>query len=111
MYKQEMWIQKYFNELNVPVCFGNGGALDFVAGKRRRAPKWMIRMGLKWLFRLIQEPSRMTPDAFTSVCVYSDGSTKRIFDKSQKLTKDKGVIDYSGSLSCVNRKGPFDGVD
>ncbi|MBU0480050.1 MAG: WecB/TagA/CpsF family glycosyltransferase [Proteobacteria bacterium] len=57
MYIQEMWIQKYFRELNVPVCLGNGGALDFVAGKRRRAPKWLMGLGLEWLFRLIQDPS------------------------------------------------------
>jgi N-acetylglucosaminyldiphosphoundecaprenol N-acetyl-beta-D-mannosaminyltransferase len=70
MYKQEMWIEKYFNELNVPVCFGNGGALDFVAGKRRRAPKWMIQMGLEWLFRLIQEPSRMKRQMFLPLFVF-----------------------------------------
>ena len=38
---------------------GVGGAFDFLAGERKRAPKWMQRLGLEWLFRLIQEPSRI----------------------------------------------------
>lgn len=59
MYKQEMWIKRNFMDLNVPVCFGNGGALDFVSGKRKRAFRWMQVLGLEWLFRLIQEPKRI----------------------------------------------------
>ncbi|MBU1152712.1 WecB/TagA/CpsF family glycosyltransferase [bacterium] len=59
MYKQEMWIKKNLHNLNVKICFGNGGALDFVSGKRKRAPKWIINMGLEWLIRLIQDPCRV----------------------------------------------------
>ena len=38
---------------------GVGGALDVVAGVARRAPRWMQRRGLEWLFRLLQEPRRL----------------------------------------------------
>lgn len=69
MYRQEMWIKRHFCDLNVPVCFGNGGALDFISGKRQRAPKWMIRMGLEWLFRLIQEPGRIKRQMYLPVFV------------------------------------------
>jgi len=58
MYRQEMWIKRNKHRLNVPVCFGNGGALDFVSGRARRAPKWMLSCGLEWLFRLMREPLR-----------------------------------------------------
>lgn len=63
MYRQEMWIRRNQADLAVPVCFGNGGALDFAAGKAKRAPAWMIRFGLEWLYRLLRQPSRMKRQA------------------------------------------------
>jgi N-acetylglucosaminyldiphosphoundecaprenol N-acetyl-beta-D-mannosaminyltransferase len=36
-----------------------GGSLDFIAGSQRRAPKWMQKLGLEWLFRIIQQPKRI----------------------------------------------------
>jgi len=38
---------------------GVGGTFDVVAGKVKRAPKWMQQYGLEWLYRVIQEPGRM----------------------------------------------------
>lgn len=57
--KQEKWIAMNYRRLGVPVCIGVGGTLDFLAGRLRRAPLWMRRTGLEWLFRLIQEPRRL----------------------------------------------------
>lgn len=57
--KQEKWIGMHGRELGVPVMMGVGGSLDFIAGMTRRAPGWMQRMGLEWLFRLAQEPRRL----------------------------------------------------
>lgn len=57
--KQEKWIHMHHREVNVPCCIGIGASLDFVAGKYSRAPVWMQRTGLEWLFRLLQEPSRL----------------------------------------------------
>jgi N-acetylglucosaminyldiphosphoundecaprenol N-acetyl-beta-D-mannosaminyltransferase len=57
--KQEKWIGMYGRELGAPVMIGVGGTLDFIAGTMRRAPAWMQRMGLEWLFRLLQEPGRL----------------------------------------------------
>lgn len=57
--KQEKFIYKYKDLLNVPVSLGLGASFDFEAGKIRRAPKWMSECGLEWLFRITQEPKRM----------------------------------------------------
>jgi len=57
--KQESFIYKYFQRLAVPVFFGNGGALDFVSGRIKRAPLWMQKHGLEWIFRFLQEPQRL----------------------------------------------------
>src|SRR4030042_4340504 len=57
--KQDIWIRKNLKKFHVPlVAMGVGGTFDFVAGTRRRAPQWMQKVGLEWLYRLIQEPQR-----------------------------------------------------
>jgi len=57
--KQERWIDEYRSRLpSVRLFIGCGGALDFIAGSARRAPAWMRRLGLEWLWRLFVEPKR-----------------------------------------------------
>jgi N-acetylglucosaminyldiphosphoundecaprenol N-acetyl-beta-D-mannosaminyltransferase len=46
-------------ELGVPVCIGVGGSFDVISGQKRRAPVWMQRSGLEWLYRTAKEPSRL----------------------------------------------------
>lgn len=57
--KQEVWIRQYKEQLGIPICIGVGGSFDVVAGNKRRAPDWMIRLNLEWLYRLIDEPTRI----------------------------------------------------
>ena len=56
--KQEKWIFKNLPKIDAKVAIGVGGAFDFVSGNVKRAPVWMRRLGLEWLFRLINEPWR-----------------------------------------------------
>lgn len=55
---EERWIARNRERLGVPVMVGVGGSFDFVAGVTRRAPVWMRRVGLEWLYRLLREPWR-----------------------------------------------------
>lgn len=57
--KKENFLRKWHQYVNVPVCHGVGGSFDVLVGVTRRAPIWMQKAGLEWLFRLIQEPRRM----------------------------------------------------
>ncbi len=57
--KKELWLHQHLADLSVPFCMGVGGSFDVVAGKLPRAPRWMQRNGMEWLFRLIKEPKRM----------------------------------------------------
>src|SRR5262249_25095615 len=57
--KQELWISGSLSALRPAVALGIGASLDFLAGKYRRAPVWMARLGLEWLVRLLQEPRRL----------------------------------------------------
>ena len=56
--KQERFMHDHCGELNVRLMIGLGGTLDGIAGTVKRAPKWMIRLQLEWLYRLIREPRR-----------------------------------------------------
>lgn len=57
--KQEQWIQYNKDKINAKILIGNGGTLDGLAGLVKRAPDIYIKLGLEWLYRLIQEPSRI----------------------------------------------------
>lgn len=57
--KQEKWLAKYLQELKVPLSIGVGGTFDVMAGQVRRAPVWMQKGNLEWLFRLILQPQRI----------------------------------------------------
>lgn len=56
--KQDLWIAQHRERLQVKVAMGVGGSFDFIAGVIPRAPYWMRRIGIEWLFRLIRQPSR-----------------------------------------------------
>ena len=58
--KQEKWIAKYQKQLpNIDIFMGVGAAIDFEAGHKPRAPKWISEVGLEWLYRLVSEPRRL----------------------------------------------------
>lgn len=57
--KQEKWAFKNFGKLNVGHVCCIGAVFDFYAGTTKRAPKWMINIGLEWLYRLMSDPKRM----------------------------------------------------
>ncbi len=57
--KQERWIQQHLETLGVPVAWGVGGLLDYSAKGLKRAPVWMRKTGLEWLWRFGLEPKRL----------------------------------------------------
>ena len=56
---QDVWISRIRHRLHAPVILGVGGLLDFVSGRIPRAPLWMRKAGLEWMYRLKCEPKRM----------------------------------------------------
>jgi N-acetylglucosaminyldiphosphoundecaprenol N-acetyl-beta-D-mannosaminyltransferase len=57
--QQEYFIQRYIRPMGVPVAMGVGGSFEMIAGVRQRAPQWMRRAGMEWIFRWAQEPKRL----------------------------------------------------
>ncbi len=80
--KQEKWIAKHKDELNVPVMVGIGGAFNFIIGREKRAPQWLQRLGLESLYRFGQRPSeilkRILSNAPSFLLLYFDLLTYRI---------------------------------
>ena len=57
--KGELWLARHGERLGVPVGIQLGASFDFVAGRVRRAPRWVQRVGMEWAFRLAMEPRRL----------------------------------------------------
>lgn len=57
--KQELWMGRNAAKLDVGVVIGIGGTFNFLAGRVKRAPRWMQRCGMEWIYRIAQEPGRL----------------------------------------------------
>ena len=57
--KQERWMAAHLSRLEAPVLVGVGAAFDFNSNLKKRAPLWLQKIGLEWLFRLSTEPRRL----------------------------------------------------
>ncbi len=57
--RKEFFLSRNLDRIGPLFAMGVGGSFDLLAGRLRRAPRWMQDAGLEWLFRLIQEPRRM----------------------------------------------------
>lgn len=86
--KKEIFLNTYKDLIKVPFIMGVGGSFDVVSGLVKRAPKWMQKSGLEWLYRVYQEPKRMwkryliTNSKFISLLVKE--KIKLTFSKNKK---------------------------
>ena len=82
---QEKWIYKNRNKLKVDIAAGQGGTFDYEAGNIKRAPVWMQKCGIEWLWRLIREPKRIKRMAvlplYLLTILFTKDITKGKFDK------------------------------
>ncbi|MBI3005420.1 MAG: WecB/TagA/CpsF family glycosyltransferase [Ignavibacteriales bacterium] len=64
---QEQWISANVERLDVGVCLAVGGLFDFLSGVRKRAPLWMRRVGIEWIYRFFQDPSTKWDRVFIEI--------------------------------------------
>lgn len=57
--KQEKWMHTHAGRVGAPVLVGVGAAFDFLSGAKSQAPRWVQKLGMEWLFRLVSEPRRL----------------------------------------------------
>ena len=101
--KQEMWIAQNADrlfQLGVRCAYGLGGALDFVSGRKRRAPKWIQIIGAEWLFRAVSEPKRLVRTARMFKMPYF---ALKFYNREVQIPNEQGSID-SGFRSLNARE-------
>src|SRR3989344_1063763 len=81
--KQEKWIKRNLGKIPVKVAVGVGGAFDYLSGKKPRAPFFLQKIGLEWLFRLLIEPWRFKRQLVLPYFIYL--ILKEAFSKSRSL--------------------------
>ncbi|MCR2745915.1 WecB/TagA/CpsF family glycosyltransferase [Limnobacter parvus] len=57
--KQEFWADRHLDKTGAKVAICAGATIDFLAGEKSRAPAWMTKSGLEWMFRMLSEPKRL----------------------------------------------------
>jgi N-acetylglucosaminyldiphosphoundecaprenol N-acetyl-beta-D-mannosaminyltransferase len=57
--KQELWVHQHREQIHASVALCVGATIDFLAGEKKRAPRWMQRTGIEWLHRMCSEPKRL----------------------------------------------------
>lgn len=67
--KQEIWIHKNINKLPVKLAMGIGGTLDYYSGVKSLPPKWIDKLNLEWLWRMVREPGHVKR-VFRAVVVF-----------------------------------------
>lgn len=88
--KQEKWMYEHRGKVN-GLMLGVGAAFDFIAGTAKRAPMWMQKMCLEWVFRIIQNPKRMIPRYLNtnfSFMYHVHQESKALRKKSAEARKD-----------------------
>lgn len=87
--KQEAWIAKFRDRIDVPWMVGVGAAFDYHAGLTNWAPAWIRRIGMEWLYRLMFEP-RMFRRNVTSFIFLAEASIGGVFGKAPLIGRDRG---------------------
>lgn len=59
--KGELWISKWYKQLEVPLSVQLGGSFNFVTGNISRSPEWIAKIGMEWFYRFYREPRRLGP--------------------------------------------------
>lgn len=77
--KQEKWISRNLHLANIPVSVGVGASIDFIAGTIKRAPVWMRKSGLEWIYRIIQEPRRLAGRYWRDIHIVAPGILRQLW--------------------------------
>lgn len=111
--KQEKWIAMHSHRLRVPVCIGVGCALDLLAGRIPRAPRWMQDSGLEWLFRACTEPARLgvryIRDGY-GLAVYMTLQLVASAAQQRRSSPDKITEEIKGAATVVRVAGRLTGT-
>jgi N-acetylglucosaminyldiphosphoundecaprenol N-acetyl-beta-D-mannosaminyltransferase len=105
--KQEKWLAMNYRDAGVPVAIGVGATIDFLAGTVKRAPVWMRKTGLEWLYRVAQEPKRLAHRYWTDFRVVGPGLIRQFLKmrsgKQVSVRRDGSVLLEDGISASTGR--------
>lgn len=103
--KQEIWMYEHKNRVN-GLMLGVGAAFDFMAGTVRRAPSWMQKLCLEWVFRIMQDPKRMLPRYLNTNFSFLYHTCRESLALTRKKGKDtRGICMESQKKERTCRQG------
>jgi N-acetylglucosaminyldiphosphoundecaprenol N-acetyl-beta-D-mannosaminyltransferase len=111
--KQEEWLAMHRDRLKVPVCIGVGGTLDMLSGTMHRAPGWMQRSGLEWLYRTLQEPRRLAARYLAdALCLlhHLPGYMAATLVQPRRSTEPSIVVQQVGNTKLISMIGDLTGA-
>ena len=89
--KQELWLRQHCSLLRAKVAVAAGATIDFLAGEQKRAPRWMRRLNLEWLHRLLSDPRRLAGRYFRDGLAFPKLFWREY--RRRKLSKTENVAD------------------
>jgi N-acetylglucosaminyldiphosphoundecaprenol N-acetyl-beta-D-mannosaminyltransferase len=91
--KQELWLAAHLERLRCRCAVGIGSGLDYHAGRMRRAPPWMRRAGLEWLWRLLHEPRRLWHRYLVDALAFVPVAARQILEARRQRAVGQGDRD------------------
>ena len=102
--KQEIWMYEHKNRVN-GLMLGVGAAFDFMAGTVKRAPMWMQKLCLEWVFRIMQDPKRMLPRYLNTNFAFLYHTCRESMEFGKKKKADRLRIAMIGHKRIPSREG------
>jgi N-acetylglucosaminyldiphosphoundecaprenol N-acetyl-beta-D-mannosaminyltransferase len=96
--KQELWVDRYADQLEGAVVWTVGALFDYVSGRVPRAPGWLADNGFEWIFRLAVEPRRM----WRRYLIGNPMFLSRVFGEARGAPRPSPNGDGYGSTSSVD---------
>jgi len=87
--KQEIWISQVSDRLQVKVALCLGAVIDYLSGNKRRAPLWMRKLSLEWLYRVLCEPRRLAGRYLHDACIFPQIVLRELFRYKQRAIARK----------------------
>jgi N-acetylglucosaminyldiphosphoundecaprenol N-acetyl-beta-D-mannosaminyltransferase len=79
--KQEIWVNKHYQQINAKAALCVGATIDFLAGEQKRAPVWMQKSGVEWLHRMCSQPKRLVKRYAKDAWVFPQLVWKQMFSR------------------------------
>ena len=94
--KQEIWMYEHRNRIHA-LMIGVGAGFDFLAGTVKRAPMWMQKLCLEWVYRIFQDPKRMIPRYLNTNFAFMYYTHK----ESRQLAKQKKKAGQTAEIKAI----------